>query len=74
MVVVGSQHERKIGITIIDEADGEVRNIQLKIRVELHSNNQLDMPSKRSLKSSANYWHMVDLVWLILFPLLYLVH
>lgn len=26
------------------------------------------------IESIASYWHMVDLVWLILFPLLYLVH
>ena len=26
------------------------------------------------MESIASYWHMVDLVWLILFPLLYLVH
>ncbi|NRA83438.1 MAG: cytochrome c oxidase subunit 3 [Gammaproteobacteria bacterium] len=26
------------------------------------------------LESISSYWHMVDLVWLILFPLLYLVH
>jgi nitric oxide reductase NorE protein len=27
-----------------------------------------------TLESISSYWHMVDLVWLILFPLLYLVH
>lgn len=27
-----------------------------------------------SLESGAAYWHMVDLVWLILFPLVYVIH
>jgi nitric oxide reductase NorE protein len=26
------------------------------------------------LESGASYWHMVDLLWILLFPLLYLVH
>ncbi len=26
------------------------------------------------VESGASYWHMVDLVWLVLFPLVYLVH
>ena len=26
------------------------------------------------LESGAAYWHMVDLVWLILFPLVYVIH
>jgi nitric oxide reductase NorE protein len=26
------------------------------------------------LESGASYWHMVDLLWIMLFPLLYLVH
>jgi nitric oxide reductase NorE protein len=25
-------------------------------------------------ESGASYWHMVDLVWVILFPLLYVIH
>ncbi len=44
----------------------------LKIRYELRSNNRKDMPSERSLESSANYWHMVDLLWIMIFPLLYM--
>ena len=26
------------------------------------------------LESGAAYWHMVDLVWLVLFPLVYVMH
>jgi nitric oxide reductase NorE protein len=26
------------------------------------------------LETGAAYWHMVDLVWLILFPLVYVIH
>ncbi|MBW2315103.1 MAG: cytochrome c oxidase subunit 3 [Deltaproteobacteria bacterium] len=44
----------------------------LRIRRGLHSNNQLDMPGKESLEGSANYWHMVDLIWIMIFPLLYM--
>jgi nitric oxide reductase NorE protein len=29
---------------------------------------------QRYLESGASYWHMVDLLWIMLFPLLYLVH
>lgn len=29
--------------------------------------------SQHGMKTAASYWHMVDLVWLVLFPLLYLV-
>jgi nitric oxide reductase NorE protein len=28
---------------------------------------------QRYLESGASYWHMVDLLWIMLFPLLYLV-
>jgi nitric oxide reductase NorE protein len=26
------------------------------------------------VETGASYWHMVDLVWLILFPLVYVMH
>ena len=29
--------------------------------------------SLRFVESGATYWHMVDLVWVVLFPLLYLI-
>ena len=27
----------------------------------------------RGLESGASYWHMVDLLWIVLFPLLYII-
>lgn len=30
--------------------------------------------SMNGLESGASYWHMVDLVWIVLFPLLYILH
>lgn len=30
--------------------------------------------SPRNLEASAAFWHMVDLVWVLLFPIIYLVH
>jgi nitric oxide reductase NorE protein len=26
------------------------------------------------VETGASYWHMVDLVWIILFPLVYVIH
>ncbi|RMG38426.1 MAG: cytochrome c oxidase subunit 3 family protein [Gammaproteobacteria bacterium] len=33
-----------------------------------------DAASHTDIESGASYWHMVDLVWLILFPLVYVMH
>lgn len=30
--------------------------------------------SKHGLESGAAYWHMVDLVWIVMFPLVYVIH
>lgn len=32
-----------------------------------------DAGDRRMLESGASYWHMVDLLWIVLFPLIYLV-
>ena len=34
---------------------------------------QFDMIKMRNLESGASFWHLVDLLWIVLFPLLYLV-
>ena len=28
----------------------------------------------RTIESGASFWHMVDLVWVVMFPIIYLVH
>ncbi len=28
----------------------------------------------RGVETGASYWHMVDMVWIILFPLVYVIH
>lgn len=30
-------------------------------------------PSRQSVEAGASFWHMVDLVWILLFPIIYLV-
>jgi nitric oxide reductase NorE protein len=35
-------------------------------------NNNADVLNIRTLETGATYWHMVDLLWIVLFPLLYL--
>jgi nitric oxide reductase NorE protein len=35
---------------------------------------RLDHAALNNLESCAIYWHMVDLLWMVIFPLLYLVH
>lgn len=31
-------------------------------------------PNERNLEAGVAFWHMVDLVWVLLFPIMYLVH
>ena len=38
----------------------------------LAGRNQVDGPYFRWLESGALYWHMVDLLWIVIFPMLYL--
>jgi cytochrome c oxidase subunit 3 len=33
-----------------------------------------DAKNHEGLESAATYWHMIDLVWIIIFPLLYVLH
>ena len=33
----------------------------------------LDQAAISTLETGASFWHMVDLLWIVLFPLLYLV-
>lgn len=33
-----------------------------------------DTPDAHALETAAAFWHLVDLLWLVLFPLVYLVH
>jgi nitric oxide reductase NorE protein len=43
--------------------------------VLLNAKAGLYSPTKLSgIESGASYWHMVDLVWVVLFPLLYVIH
>ena len=35
---------------------------------------RLRSPDVATMESCASYWHLVDLLWVILFPLFYLVH
>jgi len=41
--------------------------LAVKVNRGDYSNGEL-----RGLESGAAYWHMVDIVWMILFPLVYL--
>lgn len=34
----------------------------------------LRWPNPRNLEAGAAFWHMVDLIWVLLFPVIYLVH
>ncbi len=36
-------------------------------------NNNYSVDNTNGIESGASYWHMVDLVWVILFPLLYVI-
>ena len=42
--------------------------VVLAVKVKKGDYNGDDM---NSMESGASYWHMVDLVWLVLFPMLY---
>ena len=45
------------------------------ILVVLYKNTKNNLYTKtnyKGLETGASYWHMVDLVWIILFPLIYI--
>lgn len=46
--------------------------IGFSIGLALRSNTEKP-PTSEATEATATYWHMVDLIWIILFPLLYLV-
>jgi nitric oxide reductase NorE protein len=47
---------------------GQIIPVVLAVKVKKGDYNGDDM---NGMESGASYWHMVDLVWLVLFPMLY---
>ncbi|MCK6621356.1 MAG: cytochrome c oxidase subunit 3 [Calditrichia bacterium] len=52
--------------------DEDVRNIDIRISYE-HGEKRFDPRNLIKLENSALYWHLVDVIWIFLFPLFYLI-
>lgn len=49
-------------------------SIALKAHKKGYIRTEQGNPNISGFEAGASYWHMVDLVWIILFPLIYIVH
>jgi cytochrome c oxidase subunit 3 len=55
-----------------EEIDGDVRDVKLDVRYALVKKH-LKKEDYAALENSGLYWHLVDLIWIFLFPLFYLI-
>jgi cytochrome c oxidase subunit III len=56
----------KLGVT-----DGHIQN--LSVTLSYSENEDLDLRRLTRLQNAGLYWHLVDLIWIFLFPLFYLI-
>jgi len=59
-------------IGTIKEIDPDVRHIDIRVTYE-QGEKRFDPRNFIKLENSALYWHLVDVIWIFLFPLFYLI-
>jgi len=50
----------------------DVKEVAIKVRYE-NNMRTLDPTNEIKLENAALYWHLVDIIWIFLFPLFYLI-
>jgi len=57
---------------LVDKIGDNVEQVEIKITYEPKAG-EVDLPNIIKLENAGLYWHLVDIIWIFLFPLFYLI-